>query len=137
MRIVVDTNVMISGVFFGGFPRKILNAIAENKLTACATAEIIDEYEEIIKEMINRKQGHLHHQLLAPLVQALEIVEPATTVTLCRDPDDNKFLGCAKDAKALYIVSGDKDLLVLEQFEDIEIITAKEFCELYMQPSLH
>lgn len=137
MRIVVDTNVMISGVFFGGFPRKIPNAIAENKLTACATAEIIDEYEEIIKEMINRKQGHLHHQLLAPLVQALEIVEPATTVTLCRDPDDNKFLGCAKDAKALYIVSGDKDLLVLEQFEDIEIITAKEFCERYMQPSLH
>lgn len=137
MRIVVDTNVMISGVFFGGFPRKILNAIAENKLTACATAEIIDEYEEIIKEMINRKQGHLHHQLLAPLVQALEIVEPATTVTLCRDPDDNKFLGCAKDAKALYIVNGDKDLLVLEQFEDIEIITTKEFCERYMQPSLH
>lgn len=137
MRIVVDTNVMISGVFFVGFPRKILNAIAENKLTACATAEIIDEYEEIIKEMINRKQGHLHHQLLAPLVQALEIVEPATTVTLCRDPDDNRFLGCAKDAKALYIVSGDKDLLVLEQFEDIEIITAKEFCERYMQPSLH
>ncbi len=137
MRIVVDTNVMISGVFFGGFPRKILNAIAENKLTACATAEIIDEYEEIIKEMINRKQGHLHHQLLAPLVQALEIVEPATTVTLCRDPDDNKLLGCAKDAKALYIVGGDKDLLVLEQFEDIEIITAKEFCERYMQPSIH
>ncbi len=132
MRIVIDTNVLISGVFFGGFPRKILNAIVENQLTACATAEIIDEYEEIIREMIERKQGHINRQLLAPLVQALEIVEPATCVTLCRDPDDNKFLGCAKDAKALYIVSGDKDLLVLEHFENIDIITAKEFCEQYM-----
>lgn len=133
MRIVVDTNVLISGVFFGGFPRQILNAVVESRLTACATTEIIDEYEEIVQEMIDRKQGHINRQLLAPLVQALEVIEPVTHVELSRDPDDDKFLGCAKDAKALYIVSGDKDLLVLEKFENIEIITAKEFWEKYMQ----
>ena len=132
MRIVVDTNVLISGVFFGGFPRRILNAIVEGKLIACATAEIIDEYEEIIQEMIKRKQGHINYQLLAPLVQVIEVVDPVTRVKLSRDPDDDKFLGCAKDARALYIVSGDKDLLVLGRFENIEIITAKEFCEQYM-----
>lgn len=131
MRIVVDTNVLISGVFFGGFPRKILNEIVENRLIACATTEIIDEYEEIVQEMINRKQGYINHELLTPLVQALEVVEPITHVELSRDPDDDKFLGCAKDAKAIYIVSGDKDLLVLEKFADIEIITAKEFWERY------
>ena len=70
MRIVVDTNVLISGVFFGGFPRQILNAVVESRLTACATTEIIDEYEEIVQEMIDRKQGHINRQLLAPLVQA-------------------------------------------------------------------
>lgn len=47
MRIVVDTNVLISGMFFGGFPRKIFSAIVSRKMTACATAEIINEYEEI------------------------------------------------------------------------------------------
>lgn len=47
MRIVVDTNVLISGVFFGGFPRKILSAIVSRKITAYATTEIINEYEEI------------------------------------------------------------------------------------------
>jgi putative PIN family toxin of toxin-antitoxin system len=52
MKIVVDTNVLISGIFFGGFPRKILSAIVGRKITACATAEIIDEYEEIVQEMI-------------------------------------------------------------------------------------
>lgn len=76
MKIVVDTNVLISGVFFGGFPRKILSAIVRSKLTACATAEILDEYEEITQEMIERKQGHINTGLLAPLIRAMEIIEP-------------------------------------------------------------
>lgn len=132
MRIVVDTNVLISGVFFGGFPRRILSAIVESRLTACATAEIVDEYEEIVQEMVERKQGHINRNLLAPLIKVMEIIEPITRVEMSRDPDDNKFLGCAKDAKAMYIVSSDKDLLVLEHFENIQIITAKEFCEKYL-----
>ena len=43
MRIVIDTNVLISGVFFGGFPREILRAVVDQKITACATTEIINE----------------------------------------------------------------------------------------------
>ena len=132
MRIVVDTNVLISGVFFGGMPRKVLSAVVSKEITACATEEIVDEYNEIVREMISRKQGHLNNDILAPLIGTMEIVEAKTKVELSRDPDDDKFLGCAKDAKALYIVSGDKDLLVLEKFDDIEIITAKEFCERYL-----
>lgn len=132
MRIVIDTNVVISGIFFGGFPRKILGAAVNGQLTACATPEIIDEYEEIIQEMVGREQGHLNQAILQSLFPAMEIVVPVSQVTLSRDPDDDKFLGCAKDAHALYIVSGDKDLLVLEQFEGIQIITAKEFCERYL-----
>lgn len=132
MRIVVDTNVLISGVFFGGIPRQILSAIVGNRITACATTEIINEYDEIVCEMINRKQGKINKDILTPLIQSFEIVEPVTHVELSRDPDDDKFLGCAKDAKALYIVSGDKDLLVLEHFENIEIVTAKTFYEKYL-----
>ena len=96
MRIVIDTNILISGVFFGGQPRKILEAVVSGRVTACATIEIIDEYEEIVQEMIDRKQGHISRELLAPLVQVLEIVTPKTQVILSRDPDDDKFLGCAK-----------------------------------------
>ena len=132
MRIVIDTNVLISGVFFGGFPRKILSSVVSGEMTACATAEIIDEYEAIVQEMINRKQGHINKNILAPLITAMEIIEPVTQVEICRDHDDNKFLGCAKDSHSLYIVSGDKDLLVIEKYENIQIITAKEFCEKYL-----
>lgn len=132
MKIVVDTNVLISGVFFGGFPRKVLSSIVEKRITAFATAEIIDEYEEIVEEMIARKQGNISKDILSPLIQVLKIIEPVSAVRVSRDPDDDKFLGCAKDAKALFIVSGDKDLLVLGEYEGVLIVTAKEFCEQYL-----
>ena len=67
MKIVIDTNVFISGVFFGGFPRKIISSIARRKLHACATVEIIEDYEEIVQEMIDRKQGHMDRECSYPL----------------------------------------------------------------------
>ena len=67
MRIVIDTNVLISGVFFGGFPIEILRAVVCQKITACATTEIINEYEEIVQEMIDRKQRHINRTILGPL----------------------------------------------------------------------
>ena len=131
MRIVIDTNVLISGVFFGGFPRDILSAVVSHKITACATTDIINEYEDTVQEMISRKQGHINRAILSPLIKTMEIIEPVTHIEICRDPDDNKFLECAKDSHALYIVSGDKDLLIIEQFGNIQIVTAKDFCEKY------
>lgn len=90
MRIVIDTNVLISGVFFGGYPRKILSSIVSQNITACASAEIINEYEEIVQEMIDRKQGHIEKSILSPLIAVMEIIEPITRIEICRDPDDNK-----------------------------------------------
>ena len=104
MRIVIDTNVLISGVFFGGVPRKILSAVVCQKIIACATAEMINEYEEIVEEMINRKQGHINRSILSPLIKAMEIIEPVTHIEICRDPDDNKFLECAKDFYEKYLL---------------------------------
>ena len=132
MRIVVDTNVLISGVFFGGAPGQVLKAIVDSEVTACATTVIVDEYIEIIDEMISRKQGTLNRNILMPLINSLEMIESKTHLEVSRDPDDDKFLECAKDADAVYIVSGDKDLLVIEEYDGIQIITAKEFCARYL-----
>lgn len=132
MKIVIDTNVLISGVFFGGFPGKVLNAVITEKITACATTEIIHEYEEIIQEMVDRKQGHINTNILQPLVQLMHIIKPVSNIKISRDSDNDKFIGCAVDAHALYIVSGDKNLLVIKEYENIQIITAKEFCEKYL-----
>ena len=50
MRIVIDTNVVISGTFFGGYPRKVIESVGNRGLYACATLEIVNEYEEIVDE---------------------------------------------------------------------------------------
>lgn len=132
MKIVIDTNIVISGVFFGGWPRRVLQAVLADKITACVNIAIIQEYNEVVREMVSRKQGKIDENILMPLVARMQIVDGKATVQVCRDPDDNKFLECAKDAHALYIVSGDKDLLDIGSYEEIEILTAKEFCDRYL-----
>ena len=54
IKIVIDTNVLISGMFFGGFPREILLAVVSGKIIAYTTTEIISEYERIIQEMVKK-----------------------------------------------------------------------------------
>lgn len=133
MKIVVDTNVVISGVFFGGNPRQIVEAIVDGNISAYATTEIVDEYMGIIESMIERKQGRLRQSILSPFFSSLKMIESKTVVGISRDPDDDKFIECAIDAEALYIVSGDNDLLDIGQYEGIQIITAKEFCDKYLK----
>ena len=82
--------------------------------------------------MISKKQGKLNNDILLMLIESLEMIKPKAHIEISRDPDDDKFIECAKDADALYIVSGDKDLLVIKQYENIKIITAKEFCDNYL-----
>jgi predicted nucleic acid-binding protein len=62
-------------------------------------------------------------------VSACQLIEEKTDVEVCRDPDDDKFISCAVDAECLYIVSGDKDLLALERYEGIGILTVAQFFE--------
>lgn len=133
MNIVIDTNVVISGTFFGGAPRQVLEAVVDSQVSAYASAEIIGEYQEIVEEMIRRKQGRLSVSVLAPFIQSLHIIETTSHVEASRDADDDKFIECAIDSRALYIVSGDRDLLVLERYDDIRIITAAEFCKRFLQ----
>ena len=92
MNIVIDTNVVISGTFFGGAPRRVLEAVVDRTISAYATAEIVDEYTEIVQEMIDRKQGHLSAAVLTLFVNRLHLVEAVTSVKASRDPDDDKFI---------------------------------------------
>ena len=133
MKIVVDTNVVISGVFFGGYPRKIVEAIVAGDIDAFATTDIISEYMEIINSMIKRKQGKLNQNILSPLFSSLTIIQSESKIDISRDHDDNMFIECAVDARALYIVSGDNDLLDIREYNEVQIITARDFCEQYLK----
>ena len=133
MRVVVDTNVLISGTFFGGHPRQIVEAAAQGYISVVATPEIITEYVDIAQEMVSRKQGTLRLDAFQTFLSKLELVNQVTPVSVCRDPDDDKFLSCAIDGHALWIVSGDKDLLTIGTYQNIEIVTASEFYERFLK----
>ena len=132
MRVVVDTNVLISGTFFGGKPGMIVDAIADERIRANASYAILEEYNETITEVARKGYGNFNTSRFSSFVGKLTLVEPVTDVHVCRDPDDDKFISCAVDAKALFIVSGDKDLLDIARYEGVEIITAAEFCKRYL-----
>ena len=127
MRVVIDTNVLVSGVFFGGKPRQVLEHIWHGEAEVFASPEIVQEYDEVVQDMIKRGQGHLKREALGIFLSCVNMIEPTAPVQLCRDPEDDKFLACADTCRAVYIVSGDKDLLELSSFHDIEIVTAAEF----------
>lgn len=132
MRVVVDTNVVISGTFFGGNPRKVIEAIVDHRINAIASASMLEEYDETVEAVIRKGYGHFRADGFNQFVRSLALVRPTTKVSVCRDPDDNKFIECAIDSQALYIVSGDKDLLNIKAYKGVEIVTAADFCNRYL-----
>ena len=132
MNIVVDTNIIISGIFFGGNPKRIINAILDSKVNAYISKEILNEYFEIINEMMFSKGESIDLSFISLLIDRFNIIETTSKIDISRDPDDNKFIECAVDSNSIYIVSGDDDLLSIKNYHNIEIITAKEFCERHL-----
>ncbi len=134
MRILVDTNILISGLFFGGLPQRLLSELDEN-FNVCVNEKIIYEYNEQIDRKISNPKYKLNEELRKKFFSNLQSFEPVSDLKVCRDPDDDKFINCAIDAKAIYIVSGDNDLLTLKNFAGIEIVTAREFYDKYIKTS--
>jgi len=132
MRIVLDTNVLISGIFFGGNPRKVLEKWQEKSFTLLTSLEILAEYEEVL-DRLESKSKKKTKSIVAKTVNLLtresEVILPSVDVHLSRDPDDDKFINCALSGSAIYIVSGDNDLLELKEVQGFEIITAKQFLD--------
>ena len=131
MKILIDTNILISGLFYGGLPERLLFKLDEN-FNVCVNDEIIAEYRaQIAKKVLQRKKV-LNERLSEKFFSNLQSFEIQSNLKVCRDPKDDKFINCAIDAKAIYIVSGDNDLLTLKNFAGVEIVTAREFYEKYL-----
>jgi uncharacterized protein len=127
MRVVLDTNVLISGLNFGGKPDVILRMASRGQFTLILSDEIVLELQEVLTEKFN-----WHPARIASTVEELgreaQIVSPEFVLTDCADPDDNRILEAALEGQADCIVSGDKrHLLPMKAFRGIEIITVSDF----------
>ena len=127
MKIVIDTNVFISAVFFGGLPLQVLQSVISKQNDAYISPEIWDEYNDVIERMTKKYPSRLKQQLIDEVFKLFKVIIPSSEISICRDPDDDKFISCALDAECMYIVSGDDDLLSLRNVDDIGICTPSEF----------
>lgn len=124
-RVVLDTNVLISGIFFAGAPARILAAWRDGSFVLFLSPEILDEYRRVAGELTTRFPAIDVAPILDLITLHAQVVAaPPLKAPLCRDPDDDKFLACAAACGAV-LVSGDKDLLALAGSSDVEIITPR------------
>ncbi len=130
MKIVIDTNVMISAVFFGGQPRKLIEHLFKDDFSAFVSPEIVQEYIETYNEIHRKYSDKGNPDILRKIVEKSKMIFPEVKISVCRDSDDDKFISCAIEGKCLYIVSGDNDLLSLKTVENVEIITVSEFLKM-------
>jgi uncharacterized protein len=132
MRIVVDTNVLISGIHWGGIPGEIIQAWANDRFKVACSAEIIREYSDVLHR-VNLGMPHAESDnILSFLISQSEIVQPNHWFkVVLDDPGDNKFIDCAFHAQANLIISGDKHLLRLEKFGPIRILSPSQFKKKY------
>lgn len=132
MRLVLDTNVVMSGLLWRGKPYQLLQAIRRQhpRLQLYSSPVLLDELTEVISRPAFAKQlgliGKSAHEVLADYLEVIELVEPIEVPRIVRDPDDDHVLACALTAQADLIVSGDKDLLDLHEHQGIPIITAAD-----------
>ena len=126
MRVVLDTNVLVSGVFFSGPPSRVLKAWRDGRLTLVYSAAIFEEYDRVFMELTDDFPTINARPILDLLVFCGEIVQAANiTVSACRDPADDKFLQCLLASKADCLFSGDRDLLEGD-FEDCSVLSVPD-----------
>jgi putative PIN family toxin of toxin-antitoxin system len=133
VKIILDTNVFISGVFFTGPPYQILKAWCDGKVQLVISQEILGEYQRVGETLAQQFPGIDLGPILELLtVKAELILAPGLPEPVCDDTDDDKFLACALASKAKLIVSGDKHLLRVSGYRGIVIVSPRKFIDEYL-----
>ena len=131
MRFVFDTNVIVSAALLAGsVPRQAFDKALDEGRILISTPVLLELSEVLGREKLNKYLLESERmRFLVALLKETELIEITTSVTACRDDKDNKFLELAVSGNADYIVSGDEDLLVLNPFRGIPILTPRNFLD--------
>jgi len=130
MKVVVDTNVLVSGVFFGGMPSRILEAWRDKRIDVVVSPDILEEYRRVGEHLETQFTDVTLAPFLALLVMNAEIIEPPDLPEqVSRDSDDDKFIACALAGGCHVIISGDKDLLSISGYRGVKVVAPREFLE--------
>lgn len=134
MKLVADTNVLLSGLLWHGAPRRLIECARSGDVSLASSPALIAEFAGVLGTgkfaNVLLRAGLTREFILAELQAAVEIVHPAPLPDrVCRDPDDDDVLACALAARADMIVSGDRDLLDLHEYRGIPIVSPSSALE--------
>jgi putative PIN family toxin of toxin-antitoxin system len=132
VRVVIDTNIWVSGLLWRGLPWKLLRLAEAGEVELCMAPAMIVELAEVLTyERLQPRRDQLGltpAELVAYTVSLVSLFEvPEGDPIVAADPDDDVFLRCALVARAAYVVSGDRHLLELGEYADIPILTVHDF----------
>jgi putative PIN family toxin of toxin-antitoxin system len=131
--VVIDTNVVISALLFGGMPGKLIILWKNERIKPLVSREIIDEYLKVLAypkfKLSEEEINYILYQEILPFFEV--IVVEQRPVIIKADPSDDKFIRCAQSGKAKVIISGDKHLLALKPHRKIKILSPSQFLEEY------
>ncbi len=133
-KIIIDTNVMISAIFFGGKPLKILDAWKQKKFKLIISHDILTEYFEVAEDLEKKYTNVNAMDILKTIASDAELSLSLSLPTqICEDKDDDKFLACALASKTKIIISGDKHLKKVSGWSNITVYSPNDFVENYLK----
>ena len=128
MRVIVDTNVLLAGLFWQGVPHALMERVRNGTLTLVSSPALLAELADVMArgkfEAILARSSTSRERTLVAVRQLVEVFDPPPLPQpVCRDPDDDAVLALAVCAQVDLIVSGDEDLLSLGSYRDIPIVS--------------
>ncbi len=135
LKAVLDTNVWVSAIIWGGLPASIIKAAENGKVLIIVSEEILQEISKTLAYLrlreIYEEIGVTREELMEAVLRVGKLVKVGTRLNIVpEDPADNKFVECAVDGDTDYVVSGDVHLLGLEHYQRIRMLSVRRFCEL-------
>ena len=127
-RLIIDTNLWISFLITKDYT-KLDRILSDKTTTLLYSQQLIDEFIEVAQRPKFKKYFSTDdlQELLLGMSRRAHFIEVSSMVNICRDPKDNFLLALAKDGKATHLLTGDKDLLILEKFNKTKILTLTEY----------
>ncbi len=132
LRVVLDTNIVVSGMLWAGVPSKIMEAVYTRRIRPVVTELLLDELSSVLErpkfenrlKLVGKSVDELirHYVVFAEVIDSPPLPRPVSV-----DQDDDMFIACAVTGKVDYLVSGDPHLLTIGQFQHIQIVTAVAF----------
>jgi putative PIN family toxin of toxin-antitoxin system len=133
MKVVIDTNVFISGIFWKGHPNKVLNLWKEGKITLVVSADTLFEFTRVMNDFKIQLPQDMIRQWTNLILRNSILVEPKEKIGVVKDdPEDNMFMEAAVAGDAEYIISQDKHLLKLKSYKRIKVVKPEEFNKMFL-----